>query len=367
MQPTFSGMPVENKLSTDKTAALSRIWQRVLRREHIGVDEDFFDLGGDPWRAVELFLDIEKMFGRSLPPLLMYQAPTIASLAALLEAPSPPAVAKCVRLKAGSLESPVFLTHGMGGNILEFFDFVHHLQTPHTLYGLQARGTDGLDKPCSSIDEMAYFHLEAIKALQPQGPYILVGYSLGGLVALEMARHLAETGESIALLVMIDSYPSLRYAPLAQRLGVISRAARHYASGILRLPGSKVIPHAHRRTAEQSDTLQGPNKFVSVRRSVGIAFTPAMRCVQEAAVLALRDYQPRFYSGRIRFVRAAKPLHFPDDPEKVWAKFTDQFELETVPGDHHELLTTQYESLARVISSYLRELSVERLTGSLDQ
>ena len=254
----------------------------------------------------------------------------------------------------------------MGGNILEFFDFVHHLQTPRTLYGLQARGTDGLEKPCSSIDEMAHFHLEAIKALQPQGPYMLIGYSLGGLVALEMARHLAETGESIALLVMIDSYPSPRYAPLAQRLGVVSRTAKHYASRMLRAPGSKTIADANRRSG-RLDTLEGPAGFAPVRTSVGIPFTPEMRRVQEAAVRALRDYKPRFYHGRIRFVRAATPLHFPDDPEKVWAKFTDQFEVETVPGNHHELLTTQYESLAIVISRYLRELSVKRLTGSLDQ
>jgi thioesterase domain-containing protein len=367
MPPTFSGMPVQNNLSTDKTAALSRIWRRVLRREHIGVDESFFDLGGDPWLAIELFLDIERVFGRNLPPVVIYQAPTIASLAALLEAPSLPAFPKCVQFKAGSLEPPVFLIHGMGGNVLEFFDFVHYLQAPHTLYGLQARGTDGLEKPCSGIDEMAHFHLEAIKALQPQGPYILIGYSLGGLVALEMARHLVEAGESIALLVMIDSYPSLRYAPLAQRLRVVSRRARHYASRMLRSPGSKMIPHANRRSGQRLDTLEVPTGFAPVRTSVGIAFTPAMRCVQEAAVRALRDYQPRFYHGRIRFVRAATPLHFPDNPEKVWAKFTDQFEVETVPGNHHELLTTHYESLARVISRYLRELSVERLTGSFDQ
>jgi thioesterase domain-containing protein len=305
------------------------------------------------------------VFGRNLPPLVIYQAPTIASLAALLEASSLPALPKCVQLKAGSLGPPAFLIHGMGGNILEFFDLVHHLPALHTLYGLQARGTDGLEEPCSTIDEMAHFHLEEIKTLQPQGPYILIGYSLGGLVALEMARHLAGAGENIALLVMIDSYPSPRYAPLAQRLGVASRTAKRYASRMLRR-GSKTVADANRRSG-RLDTLEGPAGFAPVRTSVGIPFTPEMRSVQEAAVRALREYKPRFYHGRIRFVRAANPLHFPDDPERVWAKFTDQFEVETVPGNHHELLTTQYESLAIVISGYLREVSVKSLTGSLDQ
>jgi acetoacetyl-CoA synthetase len=358
-------MPVENKLNTDETAALSTIWQRVLRRQHIEVDEDFFDLGGDPWQAIELFHDIERLIGRNLPPLVIYQAPTIASLAALLEAPSPPALPTCVQLRAGGLEPPVFLIHGMGGNVFEFFDFINHLQAPHTLYGLQARGTDGRVEPSSTIDEMAEFYVDAIKLFQPHGPYALVGYSLGGLVALEMARRLTATGEDIDLLVMIDSYPPLQHAPIAQRLGVYARRAAQGASRVLRSTGSKAISHAGRRGSDQTwDAIEGPAGQAKHAGSLGIAFTPAMRRVREYAMTALRSYRPRHYQGRIRFVRAGTPLHFPDDPTKVWTRFTDQFEVETVPGDHHELLTTCCESLAGVISRYLCELPTKRPTGS---
>jgi len=330
-----------NTLNSERTEALSRIWQRMLEREHIGIEESFFDLGGNQWQALNLLREIEKEFGQLLPPTVIFQAPTIASLAALLETHNAPPFSKYVLLKAGDQEPPIFLMHGLGGNVLEFFDFARHLRCPHAVYCLQARGTDGLEEPCSTIEAMAEFHVDAIQALEPHGPYALVGYSLGGLVALEMARRLTQTGENIDSLVMIDSYPPLRCAPVEQRIGVYARKARHRASQLLR------------------SAVQAKNPD-----SLGIAFTPAMRHVQECATKALRDYRPRHYHGRIRFVRAGTPLHFPDDPTKVWTKFTDRFEVETVTGDHHELLTTHCESLAGVISRYLSELPAERPTGS---
>ena len=329
--------------NAERTEALLRIWQRMLEREHIGVEETFFDLGGTSWQVVDLFREIDKEFGRPLPPIVIFQAPTIASLSVLLENTDCPPFPKHVLLKSGDQKPPVFFMHGLGGNVLEFVRLVTQLRSSHSIYGLQARGTDGLEEPCASIEEMAAFHVDAIKSIQPHGPYALVGYSLGGLVALEMARLLAATDESTDLLVMIDSYPPLQYAPLAQQLGVYARRVTHRASRLPRPRGS----------AEQAKES----------RSLGIAFTPAMQRVQECAVKALRDYRPRYYRGRIRFIRAGTSLHFPRDPAKVWTKFADRFEVETAPGDHHELLTIYSESLAGVISRYLDELSVQKSTG----
>jgi acetoacetyl-CoA synthetase len=356
---------MENKLSSEKLCELSKIWQRVLKREHIGIQENFFELGGDPWLAIELFRDIERVFGRVFPPLVIYQAPTIASLAALLEAPTSPPFPKCVLLRAGSLGPPVFITHGLGGNIMELFDFVNHLQCDHAIYGLQERGTDGLEEPCTSIEEMAHFHVETIRKLEPVGPYTLIGYSFGGLVALEMARHLTEKGGRIALLVMIDAYPSLCYAPLLQRLGVYSRRVRDYCS----LKRQSLIRKVHRLAAQPertSNRIHNLTKNVENRSPLGVAFTPAMQRVQQGAAQALRSYQPHYYAGCIRFLKAACALHFPDDPEKVWAKLTDRFEVESVPGNHHELLTKHHENIAKVISRYLGDLSAGTLVESSD-
>jgi pimeloyl-ACP methyl ester carboxylesterase len=317
----------------DITCELSRIWQRVLKKEHIGIEENFFEAGGDPWLAIELFLDIKRVFGRSLPPIVIYQAPTIASLSALLEGPISPAFAKSVLLRTGTSVPPVFVNHGLGGNVMELFGFVNHLQCDQPIYGLQERGTDGLEEPCASIEEMAQFHVKTIRAIAPAGPYILIGYSFGGLVALEIARHLTETGGKVALLVMIDAYLSLKNASLLQQLFFYSIRTRNYAI-------RKLLPNLRKGTP-------------------GRAFTPAMRHVEKVGEKALRKYWPRCYQGCIRFVRSDTHLSFPDQ-EQIWTKVTKDFVVESVTGNHLELMRTYHDNLATVISRYLGELSVRR-------
>jgi len=186
---------------------LTPIWQRLLQHSPILPDDNFFELGGDSSIAVELFNEIAKACGRELPPVTIYHASTIAGLASLLEQTISPRLPSLVQLRPGTTGKPVFIAHGLGGSAMEFFQLVKHIDAPNPIYGMQARGTDGMDEPLDSIEDMAQFHLNAIREFQPQGPYFLVGYSLGGLVTLEMARRLTEKGEQVALLrEMVDQW-----------------------------------------------------------------------------------------------------------------------------------------------------------------
>ena len=197
--------------------ALTPIWQRVLQLQSVGVNDNFFDLGGDSSLALQLFNEIAQVCDRELPPVTIYQAPTIAALAALLEQPTTPRFPTLVLLKPGAEKPPVFVAHGLGGSVMDFFQPVKHIETDHPIYGMQARGIDGLDEPLARIEDMAEFYLHAIRSLQPRGPYVLAGYSLGGLVVLEMAQRLSANGEKVALLAMLDAYPHIRYLSLGQR------------------------------------------------------------------------------------------------------------------------------------------------------
>ena len=89
---------------------------------------------------------------------------------------------------------------------MEFFPLVSKLEIDRPIYGLQARGTDGVEEPSNRVEDAALFFLDAIKHLQPRGPYLLVGYSLGGLITLEIARRLSENGETVALLVLMEAF-----------------------------------------------------------------------------------------------------------------------------------------------------------------
>ena len=204
-----------------KTPAAERLvplWQRVLHLSSIQVSDNFFALGGDPVLADHLFAEIAQAFGRHLPPVLIYSAPTIQSLAALLEQSGPPEVPPLLLLRAGTEYPPIFIAHGLGDTVFDLYQLVEKIETTHPVYGMQARGIDGVKEPLTSVEAMGQFHLEAIKRLQPDGPYFLIGYSLGGLVALEIAQLLSAQREEVALLALVDCYPH------RNRLGLIEFA-----------------------------------------------------------------------------------------------------------------------------------------------
>src|SRR6202046_183762 len=146
------------------------IWQRVLHRSSIRVNDNFFDLGGNPASAAELFGEIAEVCGRHLSPVLVYSVPTIEALAAVLEQPDRPRVPPLLLLKAGTEPPPIFIAHGLGDTVLDLFQLVEKIEFAHAIYGMTASGIYGVDEPLTSVEAMAQFHLEATKQLQPHGP-----------------------------------------------------------------------------------------------------------------------------------------------------------------------------------------------------
>ncbi len=311
---------------------VSSIWRRVLQQQSVGTEDNFFDLGGDSSLALELFNEIAKVTGRDLPPVMIYQAPTIAALANILEQPTTPRVPALMQLKTGTQQPPVFITHGLGGSVMDFYQVVKHIQTPRAIYGMQAKGIDGAEPPLDRIEDMARYSIEAVKQVQPHGPYMLVGFSLGGLVTLEMAQELIANGEEVAMLAMLDAYPHIGHLRFGQRARLVARQSWRRSLAWLGL---------------KSDS--------SVQTVVDASHSPILQRFRDSAYFALERYQPKFYPGKISFVRAAIPTDFPADATAVWAHLAREFELETVPGDHLGIMTTHFESLASAISRFVAE------------
>ncbi|MGB6430072.1 MAG: alpha/beta fold hydrolase [Candidatus Acidiferrales bacterium] len=336
---------------------LTPIWERLLQRSPIGADDNFFDLGGDSLLAVQLFAEIERACGRDLVPVTIYCAPTIASLSAILDEPTAPRFPPLLQLKAGTEASPVFVAHGLGGTAMDFFQLVKHIQTQRPIYGMQAKGADGADEPFDRIEDLAQFHLDAIQQLQPHGPYFLVGYSLGGLVTLEMAQRLTEKGENVALLAMLESYPHPRFLSAVERTRLATRMARSRASAVGRLPIRNVLSYIIHPSERGSSGSRDGNGDAAGKPAVSASVSPTMQRARDTAYTALTRYRPKFYSGSIKFVRAEIVSDFPDDPAAIWSSLAGKFEVETVPGDHLGILGIHFETLASVISRYLAEAS----------
>jgi acetoacetyl-CoA synthetase len=321
---------------------LTTIWQCVLERSSVGTNDNFFDVGGSASSAAKLFDEIAKAFGRDFPPVLIYAAPTIETLATLLEDPAPPRVPPLLPMKAGTDYPPVFIAHGLGDTVLGLSGLVGKIESRHPIYGMQARGIDGVDEPFTSIEAMAQFQLDAIKGLQAHDPYFLIGYSLGGLVALEMAQRLAAGGEKVALLALVDSYPDQSQLSPIQRALLYFRLAKRRVWSLMKSSQGRTQPQ----------NSQGPADAPLENRRDLVKVAQRMR---DSAYLALRQYRPQFYPDPIKFVKAEVSTYFPDNPTAVWGHLAQQFDVETVPGDHLGMLTAQCETVGSVLSRYLDE------------
>jgi acetoacetyl-CoA synthetase len=334
--------------------ALIPIWQRVLQRPSIGIEENFFDIGGNVESADALFAEIARQCGREVPTAAIFQAPTIAALASMLELPSLPRFSPFVALKAGAEHPPVIITHGLGGRA-RFSELAKHIRTGHSIYGIQARGIDGREEPFDRIEDMAQFYLAALKELQPQGPYVLIGYSFGGLVALEMAQRLSDEGKHIQLLVLVDAYPHPRQLSGRQRLRLGLQRTRRRISQMSQQPLPDAISYffggLKRRFGLPAGHDRGPHSPEASRLSLA---TTTLQ-VKSKAYVALARYRPRPYRGKIKFLKSESDQYFPGDPVPVWAKLATDFEVETVPGTHLDMVTAHFESLAAVLTRYLQE------------
>jgi len=206
----YEALPTPSELSNKAEAGyvagrdaverkLIRIWEELLRFEPIGVKDNFFDLGGHSLLATQLIARIEKTLG-SVSLSTLFQSPTIEGLAReLRQKKKAKEDSALILFRNGGSRPPLFL-HGASSELSRY------LGEDQPCYGIRPHGQDGRQAP-ATIEEMAADYLRQIRGVQPQGPYLIGGFSFGGLVAYEMAQQLRQLGQDVALLVLIDPTP----------------------------------------------------------------------------------------------------------------------------------------------------------------
>jgi amino acid adenylation domain-containing protein len=184
---------------------LAQIWQKILGIESIGIRDNFFELGGHSLIAVRLFAEIEQTWGKNLPLATLFQAQSIEKLADVMSQQGwVDPWSSLVTIQPHGSKPPLFFLHAIGGNILEYYPLAHHLGNEQPMYGLQSQGLDGQQQLLTSVEDMASHYIKDILSIQPDGPYFLVGYSFGGLLAFEIAQQLHSQGKKVALLALLD-------------------------------------------------------------------------------------------------------------------------------------------------------------------
>jgi len=305
---------------------LAAIWERLLGISPIGIEDDFFELGGYSLLGALLFADVEREIGRRLPLAALLRATTVARQAELLREHAQPAFSPLVVMQNGAGgRTPFFCVHGLFGNVLCFRELARAMGDDQPFVALQSQALDPAQAPLTTVEEMASYYLAHVRAMQPRGPYAFGGYSFGGMVAFEMARQLAAAGEPVALLALIDAS-----SPDAHR-GVVP----FYYTTYVRAGGSAF---ALDRLVSDGRLTRNPKPW-KLRELPDDALLQ-YRAVELATSAATRAYRPRPYRGEADLLRATgQDSRLAYEPQAGWGRVVGGLRIHDVAGDHVTLLS----------------------------
>ena len=350
---------------------LAEIWTELLGLDHVGVHDNFFERGGHSLLAVLLMARIEKRLGTALPLAALFAAPTLESLAALAARSGTqtasrkgrtPLVAIKPPIKTDRERTPFFCVHPVGGNVLCYLDLAVHLAPDQPFYALQTPE----DRPhAQSIEEMAARYVAELRQVQPQGPYRLGGWSMGGLVAFEMARQLTAAGHEPELLALIDTLPSEKILAPATDDELVA----WFAQDLARLLGYTVgiSPdelHALPEKEKLAHVVHLGQAAGLLPPDFGLAQIEPLFNTFAANLQASRAYAPEPYTGRLTLWTSEQTATDHAAELAAWSRLAQGgLETSTLPGDHYTLLRQPLvEKLAKELTARLCEAAEQAIS-----
>jgi amino acid adenylation domain-containing protein len=347
---------------------LATIWEDLLQVRPIGVTDDFFDMGGHSLLAVRLAARIEEHFGRSLVLSDLLKGSTIEALAAQLREPvAERGRSLMVDLGARGPGLPLVLVHPIGGGVLCYGALARCLAGARDVIGIEAAGYETDEEPETGLVQMAARYVDALVGQRPQGPYLLGGWSMGGVVAFEMARQLAAARHEVPLVVLIDSAVPAR--PRVPRSFDVHESVMDFAVDLARTAGVDAASWLERLRGLDPESIFHRGFYQAIQRSeivgeIGPDRLRRLHDVFRANRLALDGYQPRAFSGRVVLIRAESRFN---GHEAAAAGGWDALALGGVtthhlPGDHYMIMQPPaVERLAEIVAGEIERH--EQTTG----
>lgn len=323
------------------------LWEECLHVHPIGITDNFFELGGHSLLAVRLLSQIHRHFARQLPLAALLQQATIEQLAQLLRGQADgQSGSLLVGIQTQGDQRPLFLMHPTGGNVLCYAALAHHLGKHQPVYGLQAQGLEGEEGPLSSMTEMAHAYLQVIRTRQPEGPYLLGGWSSGGLLATEVAQQLQAQGQQVGLLILFDA-PALfatvpagladGVAPPDDRAGALARFIFQLNEG-----RGRTIPQIAAELCQLTPeemlhvAMEQAKRAHVIPAEAESAFLQRLIAVYDADSRATVAYRPQVYAGRMVYIQSEET---PDETPRAWRQIAaGGLELLAASGDHVSML-----------------------------
>lgn len=359
-----SADPGETTPDGDTVAdAVAAVWRRVLGHDEFERDEDFFDVGGDSLLAAWVVTELSQLAGREIELSVLLRNTTVEELAEFLAAepatsPTRRPTSELITLKPGSAGNVLYLFHPLGGELLTYRELARRMESPVRVLGVRWAAEPAGPGHEPSLAEMARTHHEQLRAVQPQGPYLLAGWSFGGVLAFEVARLLRESGQEMAFLGLIDANPVL------DPLSGLPLAETPYRALL-----GQVLEEVDRRAADGEDSVDIA-EFSSDRDWVGLmggapaAGVKATHLRRSLAMArqsmgALAAYTPRPYTGGADLFQAGATG--PGTRAQLEAGLRGvvggTVRVHEVPGDHTGILASPHVTvLAEAIDAVLENI-----------
>ena len=344
-------------------AQLIRLWEELLGMEGIGPAQGWFDLGGNSLLALRLFTRVNRQMACDLPVSTLFTGATVRHMAdAILEQrrAAPAAPASVVPLQPNGSLPPLFLVHAGDRDVLGYVDLLRHLGPDQPAFGVRDVG-ESLARPLARI---AREHVAAIRAVRPRGPYALLGWSFGGMVAFEMAVQLQAAGEAVAFVGLLDTIASDVIQELEQTdgelmIGLAAEAAEEWGWAFRMDPAAlDGVPEAGKAECVfHALRAQGPVPPGFGPERVDAAFRAVRDRIESA-----RGYVPAPFRGTVTLFRASEPYAYRDALFTTrtaaeahvlgWGAHVDgAVEVHFVPGSH---VTLASEPNVRVLAERVR-------------
>ena len=331
---------------------LTKMWERLLGIQSIGVHDNFFELGGHSLLAARLMAQIEKMLGKNLPAATLFQAPTIEQLACIMRGEKRHVSwSSLVPIQPGGSKPPFFWVHGESSDAF----LPRYLGPDQPLYRLEHQSQDGIPACYTQVETIAAHYLKELRDVQAEGPYLLGGFSFGGTVAFEMAQQLKRQGEEVAMLFLLDSsFPGdgipdspkvLANIPLRDKVhrhmcDLAALGAQEKLAPILVRVGGIITGKIGGRAARIRKTLKEMVCKVCLVMGRSLPLSLRNYYILNIYNKARRNYIPQLYPGSAIYIKSQKHS---SDHRLNWGKvIAGGLDVHEVPGDHLDLIEKLY-------------------------
>ena len=316
-------------------AQIAGIWETAIGVKNLSIRDSFFDLGGRSLAAMQIISRINKTYSLDFGLAVLFTGHTVERLSELVRKRlSANGNSSIVPMQREGTGIPLFIIHGAGGNVIRFYQLAKLIGTDHPIYGVQAQSLLAGQPALLRLEDQAAFYLAEIREIQPRGPYYFLGYSFGGMVALEIAHRLRALGEKVELLGMLDSrqrdYLTLMQRQDSVRVKVDRRIAR-FLGNLSSLSLSERVDYTWKKLYTR--TLR---RIYMLATALGFRSVPSfMKSTDDISWVAAMNYHPRRWPGSIALFRASVQ----PDPrlplDLGWTPFAEGgVEVHELPGDH---------------------------------